>query len=285
MLVRFSANFSWGAQRSSSGGQTFTISVQTWPERRRSSGVLLRFDPNVSSTLDHDREPDHQRHTRHGAGQPGRRAQDRVLDRERVGVRRRRMTPAASDGVCGWSRAVGSNIIGSAREPWAKTTVGVASNATTITLDRDPTGWQVDDEISIAPSSPNDYTGFEPRTISAINGRTISLNAATPPTVSHAHLGTQLPDGTYVMPEVLNLTRNVIIQGGRRQTPSHSTRTRRTTRVARTSSSTTTRPWCKRSTTRQFATPVPGSTTRRPDPTAVRSMCSAATGCLPRGRL
>ncbi len=204
------ALFMGGATVFLGGCQTFTISGSvTWPEKTIAAGDLLRFDPNVSSTLT----------------MTGNLIIEGILDMEPAGpgvvhtitfananeseFQGGGMTPLATDDGLWVMKGGRLNIIGSEREPWAKTTAGVALNASTITLDRDPTGWQVNDEISIAPTAGSDYTGFDLRTISAINGRTITLNTPT----DHAHPGAQLPSGAYTRPEVLNLTRNVVIQG------------------------------------------------------------------------
>jgi hypothetical protein len=80
-----------------------------------------------------------------------------------------------------------------------------------VTLDADPAGWQIGDEISITPTAyaANSHTQFDLRTIAAISGRAITLNAAT----SFAHPGVTVPGGQTFTAEVLNLTRNVRIEG------------------------------------------------------------------------
>lgn len=110
-----------------------------------------------------------------------------------------------------WVMGAGQlDLSGSVREPWGYSTGGLSAGATTLTLDRDPIGWRVTDELAVTPTAANDYTNFEtPATITAISGRTVTI--ATP--LSVAHPAVVLPDGRTKTPEIMNLTRNVQIAG------------------------------------------------------------------------
>ncbi len=101
--------------------------------------------------------------------------------------------------------------IGAPKIGWARAAGAVAQGATQITLDADPYGWEVGDEITVAPTgyaSASQHTQFDQRTITAISGRTLTLNAGT----AFAHPAVATPAGTFTA-EVMNLTRNVRIEG------------------------------------------------------------------------
>jgi hypothetical protein len=104
---------------------------------------------------------------------------------------------------------------GTAKTAWTYAAGSIAASSTQLVLTTAPTGWQVGDEISIAPTEPitvgtSFYAGFDLRTISAINGVTITLSSGT----TRAHPAVTNPF-TAVMytAEVLNLSRNVRIEG------------------------------------------------------------------------
>ena len=109
--------------------------------------------------------------------------------------------------------AMGSGIldlVGTAKTAFVRAAGNIASGATSINLNSSPTGWQVGDEISIAPTdSPaigDAYlTGFDERTIKSISGSSITLNAGT--VRAHAQINNMWTA------EVINLTRNVRIEG------------------------------------------------------------------------
>jgi len=121
------------------------------------------------------------------------------------------------------------DIDGSAKIPWLLAGQSVPAGATSIELDGSPTGWRVGDEIAIAPTGKPTDNGhddaFDTAQITSISGQQIQLSRAT----SHAHpvvdLGSQRR-----APEVLNLTRNVIVEGapgGRTHVFVHSRRPQR----------------------------------------------------------
>ncbi|OQP47369.1 hypothetical protein A4H97_07660 [Niastella yeongjuensis] len=109
--------------------------------------------------------------------------------------------------------AMGSGIldlIGTKKTAFVRAAGSVALGATTINLNSSPAGWQVEDEISIAPTeSPtvgNAYlSGFDERTIKSISGSSITLSAGT--LRAHPQINNMWSA------EVINLTRNVRIEG------------------------------------------------------------------------
>lgn len=114
------------------------------------------------------------------------------------------MDPVSTD-VGLWVMGAGQlDIAGTKKTSWTRLISGVAVGATQITV-KDAAGWRVGDEISIVPTAAGDYTGFEDRTITAIAGNVITLNAAL--TRAHPQV-----NGKWTA-EVMNLTRNVRIEG------------------------------------------------------------------------
>jgi hypothetical protein len=114
---------------------------------------------------------------------------------------------------------------GSPKIGWGRSTAGLNAGANTLTLDRDPTGWRVGDELAIAPTRkmPDgwDYSfgngvgtlagnnEWDYRTITAIDGRTIVLSSG----LQYSHPSCDVGDGIIMTPEILNLTRNVRVEG------------------------------------------------------------------------
>lgn len=119
------------------------------------------------------------------------------------------------------------NIAGTKKLAWTRTSKAVQAGVRTITLESDPIGWRKGDEIVIAPSDSPAVAGHESRydqpRISAINGRTIELSQST----QFTHPEVTVAPGVVMAPEVLNLTRNVVIEGtssGRSHVFIHSSR-------------------------------------------------------------
>lgn len=107
------------------------------------------------------------------------------------------------------------DLQGTAKAAWLRAQGGLFAGATQITLSSAPTGWQVGDTLIIAPTeSPSvgtgSWSGFEGRTITAINGNVVTLNTA----LTRAHPAVVNPwNGDVYTPEVANLSRNVRIWG------------------------------------------------------------------------
>jgi len=102
------------------------------------------------------------------------------------------------------------NLVGSAKTSFTRAAGSVASGTTAVSLNSTPAGWQAGDSITIAPTQAPSVgdaylTGFEDRTINSISGSSITLNAATirvHPQINNIWTA-----------EVINLTRNVRIEG------------------------------------------------------------------------
>jgi hypothetical protein len=108
------------------------------------------------------------------------------------------------------------NVLGSSKLAWTRTTDSVAAGATSIELQEDPVGWAVGDEIALTPTASPAIEGhatrYDEATIAAISGRTIQLSQAT----AFAHPAVELAPGNRLTAEVLNLSRNVRIEGSPR---------------------------------------------------------------------
>lgn len=127
------------------------------------------------------------------------------------------MEPLDSD-VGLWVTAPGTlDAAGAPKLAWARATGAVPAGATKVELDQDPVGWQVGDEVAICPTRRPDgskvrdthYQEFDLRTIAAVSGRTVTLSAAT----TFEHPAVDVGRGKVMTAEVLNLTRNVRIEG------------------------------------------------------------------------
>lgn len=123
------------------------------------------------------------------------------------------------------------DLAGSGKLPWTRAAGDLAAGATSIELVADPVGWRVGDVLAIAPTaegaSPKE---FDEVSVTSVAGRVVSLSAP---------LGSDHPardvGGATMTAEVLNLTRNVRIEGrpGRRaHIFMHSTRKQAIRRVA-----------------------------------------------------
>lgn len=112
-------------------------------------------------------------------------------------------------------------FFGQPKRSWTRLAASVSAGATAITLADALDGWQVGDEIAIAPSD-FDALAAEKRTIIAINGQTVTLNRA----LDFEHwgaapqaYGNKMLD---MRAEVGNLTRNILVmseQNEERQLP------------------------------------------------------------------
>jgi hypothetical protein len=119
-----------------------------------------------------------------------------------------------------WVTGAGQlDLQGATRTGWTRLAGGVDAGANQITLSPAPTGWQVGDELSIAPTAApgtrNFSAQFDERTITAIDGATVTLSS--PLTYSHPAVNGQWTA------EVMNLTRNVRVEGRGNNGPASST--------------------------------------------------------------
>jgi hypothetical protein len=107
------------------------------------------------------------------------------------------------------------DIAGSPKRAWTRTTSGVRKGATTIELRDPPKGWRVGDVIVLTPTRSHvgweHHTSFDQARIRAIDGNRIKLSRPT----RFGHPRVEVRPGAVFTPEVLNLTRNVRIQGTR----------------------------------------------------------------------
>jgi hypothetical protein len=102
------------------------------------------------------------------------------------------------------------NLVGSAKTSFTRAAGSIAAGTTAVSLNGTPAGWQAGDSITIAPTQSPSFgdaylTGFEDRTINSISGSSITLNAATirvHPQINNIWTA-----------EIINLTRNVRIEG------------------------------------------------------------------------
>jgi hypothetical protein len=102
-------------------------------------------------------------------------------------------------------------VAGSPKLAWTRTTGSVSAGASSIALRDDPVGWQVGDTVAITPTSPpggNHHLGYDTATVAGIDGRNVALSQPTGFDHPKLELG-----GATMTAEVLNLTRNVVIEG------------------------------------------------------------------------
>ncbi len=120
------------------------------------------------------------------------------------------MDPLPSD-VGLWVMGGGAlDAVGKPKLSWARAEA-VEVGARQLQLSSVPHGWKTGDEIAITPTLPPsspDFTTSEVRTIRAILGNTVQLSTG----VTYAHPAVSGPLGRFG-PEILNLTRNVRIEG------------------------------------------------------------------------
>jgi hypothetical protein len=104
------------------------------------------------------------------------------------------------------------DIAGSRRRAWTRATGSIGAGDTTIDLEHDPVGWRAGDEIAIAPTgqpSNGHETQFDVIPVASVSGRTVRLRRGT----SFAHPAVPTATGPTLTAEVMNLTRNVRIEG------------------------------------------------------------------------
>jgi hypothetical protein len=119
------------------------------------------------------------------------------------------------------------DIAGSSKRAWTRTVGGISAGATEITLDADPVGWRVGDLLALTPtvhpSVPDHFNAYDYPRVAAVDGRRIVLDRPT----RFEHPVVTVKEGVTYAPEVLNLTRNVRIEGtpqGRAHVFIHSSR-------------------------------------------------------------
>jgi len=102
---------------------------------------------------------------------------------------------------------------GAARTAWVRAAGPLKAGDTAITLAAAPTGWRPGDELAVTPTAGPDADGFSAqydlRTIQQISGATVTLDAP----LRYAHPRVATGGGVTIGAEVLNLTRNVRVEG------------------------------------------------------------------------
>jgi hypothetical protein len=120
------------------------------------------------------------------------------------------MDPIASD-VGLWVVGVGRlDLAGSPKSGWTRAAGTFDRGATTLRLEAVPRGWRPGDEISIAPTEPPTVgeafsTDFELRRLTEVSGGDLTIDSG----LSRVH---PMVNGSW-RAEVMNLTRNVMIEG------------------------------------------------------------------------
>ncbi|MEV4615317.1 hypothetical protein AB0K43_22420 [Kitasatospora sp. NPDC049258] len=102
---------------------------------------------------------------------------------------------------------------GSPRTAWVRAAGALKAGDSSITLAAAPTGWQVGDELAVTPTAPPDgedfSTQYDLRTVRQVKGSTVVLDGP----LKYAHPRVAVGGGVTVGAEVLNLTRNVRVEG------------------------------------------------------------------------
>jgi hypothetical protein len=126
---------------------------------------------------------------------------------------------ALSTDVGLWVKGAGRiDLIGTERLPWARAATHLHPGMATITLDREARGWRKGDELAITPTLPptaGDPTAtYDIAVVASVRGRDVTLHRP----LRYSHPRVSPGRGMIFGAEVLNLTRNVRIEGtpGRR---------------------------------------------------------------------
>ena len=107
------------------------------------------------------------------------------------------------------------DLSGVPKRAWARAVGGLTGGATTVDLDGSPDGWQPGDELAIAPTTrpgEADHRDFHIARVASISGDTVTLDRP----LANDHPVATSSTGRTFAPEVLNLTRNVRIEGTRK---------------------------------------------------------------------
>ena len=117
-----------------------------------------------------------------------------------------------------WVMGAGTlDLAGTGRRAWTRLTGAVAAGTTRLTLKDAPTGWRPGDELlvapTLAPDQADNWTAYSAAKVKSVSGRSVTLDQPT----SFAHpavdVVTDAGAGRVQTAEVLNLTRNVRIEG------------------------------------------------------------------------
>jgi hypothetical protein len=102
------------------------------------------------------------------------------------------------------------DIAGTPKTEWAWAAGGLLAGQETVELDRPPVGWLPGDEVAVTPTAPGllAWLRYDVRTVLSVDGTTVRL---TEP-LAHDHPAVEV-GGRVLTAEVLNLTRNVRVEG------------------------------------------------------------------------
>ncbi|MFD8479836.1 hypothetical protein [Kitasatospora sp. NPDC059673] len=102
---------------------------------------------------------------------------------------------------------------GAPRTAWVRAATELKAGDAVLKLAAAPEGWQVGDELAVTPTAPPDAEGFSDSydlvTVQRVDGPNVTLTAP----LQHAHPRVSLGGGAVFGAEVLNLTRNVRVEG------------------------------------------------------------------------
>jgi hypothetical protein len=104
------------------------------------------------------------------------------------------------------------DVAGTPKRAWTNLTGAAEAGASSIEV-ADAGGWQVGDEVVVTPTEPTTVEGFaehvDRRTVAAVRGSTVELDEP----LSHPHPAVTVRPGVTHHAEVLNLSRNVRVEG------------------------------------------------------------------------
>lgn len=107
------------------------------------------------------------------------------------------------------------NIAGSPKLAWTRAMGTIASGSTSVTLRHDPVGWRVGDEVvltpTLPPSNPTHDVAYDVSTVASVDRASRRVTLTSP--ITFEHPAVQVEPGIVFGAEVLNLSRNVRIEG------------------------------------------------------------------------
>ncbi|HEX8803385.1 MAG TPA: hypothetical protein VF743_04305, partial [Acidimicrobiales bacterium] len=105
-----------------------------------------------------------------------------------------------------------ADLVGTPKTAWTHAAGPLEAGATTLTVD-DATGWHTGDEVVVTPTEPPTVDGYaehhDRRVLRAVDGTRITLDRP----LDHPHPEVTVREGVTHRAEVLNLTRNVAVEG------------------------------------------------------------------------
>lgn len=118
-----------------------------------------------------------------------------------------------------WVMGAGTlDLAGAKKTVWTRAATAVPAGADSLTVD-EAAGWRAGDEIVVTPTEPATTPGYaehhDRRVIAEVDGNTITLDRP----LDHPHPEVEVRPGVVHRAEVLNLTRNVLVEGGERGRP------------------------------------------------------------------